>query len=98
MNGRAPAAAAAGVAVAYKRHSISGHRVLGELGVGFRNSTLAHLPMTTFAHARTGLDAIGALRPTRAHRRISTTSVDANRTFAAGWLDSLRRQVSNFLE
>ena len=61
-----------------QRHVLLGHRVLGGLGVKFGNSTVADRPMTTCRSRARRAPCDGAFRPPRAHRRISTTSEDAN--------------------
>jgi hypothetical protein len=61
-----------------QRHSVVGHRVLGQLGVKHRNSTLAGLPGDHLSLARARAPCYRAFRPTRAHRRNSTTSADTN--------------------
>jgi hypothetical protein len=61
-----------------QRHSVVGHRVLGQLVVKPCNSTLARLPGDHLSLTRAPGSKYWAFRPTRAYRRISTTSEDAN--------------------
>jgi hypothetical protein len=52
-----------------QRHSVVGHRVLGQLGMKSRNSTLAALPGDHLSLTRAPGSKYWAFRPTRAHRR-----------------------------
>jgi hypothetical protein len=61
---------------AFQRHSLVGHRVLGQLGVKCGNSTLAALPDDHLSLTRAPGSKYWAFRPTRAYHRFSTTTVE----------------------
>ena len=63
-----------------ERHSVVGHRVLGGLWVKCLHLHLSRtFPVTTRRSRARRAPCYRALRPARAHPRISTTSADANR-------------------